>query len=54
MTWTAYHRLDDIYNFIEYLAKTHPELCTVITIGKSLEDRRLKVLKYVVYCHNII
>ncbi|XP_055615763.1 carboxypeptidase B-like [Toxorhynchites rutilus septentrionalis] len=45
MTWTAYHRLADIYEFMDYLAVTYPDLCSVRTIGKSVEGRDLKVLR---------
>lgn len=45
MTWTSYHRLADIYTYIDYLTKTYPELCSQQEIGKSLEGRALKVLR---------
>ena len=45
MTWSAYHRLEDIYEYLDFLAKTYPDLCSVQTIGKSVEKRDLKVLR---------
>lgn len=43
MTWKLYHRLIDIYGFLDYLAKTYPSIISVRTIGKSFENRDLKV-----------
>ncbi|XP_037931922.1 carboxypeptidase B-like [Teleopsis dalmanni] len=45
LTWQAYHRLDDIHGFFDYLAKTYPDICTVETIGYSIQKRPLKILK---------
>jgi len=45
MTWTSYHRTQDIYGFMEYLARTYPQLCRLLTIGASVENRPLKVLR---------
>lgn len=45
MTWSAYHRVQDIYGFMDYLAKTYPDLCTLYTIGQSVENRPLRVLR---------
>ncbi|KAJ2945718.1 hypothetical protein O0L34_g559 [Tuta absoluta] len=45
MTWKQYHRLEDIYGFLDYLAKTYPKIANVQTIGKSYEGRELKVLR---------
>ena len=45
MTWTAYHRLSDIHMYLDYMAKTYPNLCSVQDIGRSLENRALKVLR---------
>lgn len=47
MTWSAYHRMDDIVGYLEYLAKTYPDLCSVQEIGKSFEGRALTVLRLV-------
>lgn len=43
MEWTTYHRLDDIYGYLNYLADTYPDICSVRTIGNSIEGRPLKV-----------
>lgn len=45
LTWKAYHRLTDIHGYIDYLAETYPNLCTVETIGNSVEGRPLKILR---------
>lgn len=45
MTWNAYHRLSDIYGYLDYLSTTYPSLCTVKTIGRTVQGRELKVLK---------
>ncbi|XP_011880856.1 PREDICTED: carboxypeptidase B-like [Vollenhovia emeryi] len=45
MEWTSYHRLDDILGYLDYLADTYPDVCSVQTIGQSLEGRPLKVLR---------
>ncbi|XP_058835968.1 carboxypeptidase B-like [Topomyia yanbarensis] len=45
MTWTAYHRLEDIHEWMEYLGKTYPDLCSTNSIGKSFQGRDMKVLR---------
>ncbi|XP_054087236.1 protein P200 isoform X2 [Zeugodacus cucurbitae] len=45
LTWKAYHRLDDIHGFFDTMAKTYPDICSVETIGYSLQKRPLKILK---------
>lgn len=45
LTWQAYHRLEDIHGFFDYMAKTYPDICSVETIGYSIEKRPLKLLK---------
>ncbi|XP_072767309.1 LOW QUALITY PROTEIN: carboxypeptidase B [Anoplolepis gracilipes] len=45
MEWTTYHRLADIYGYLNYLAETYPDFCSVQTIGNSIEGRPLKVLR---------
>lgn len=47
MTWSAFHRYSDITGYLDYLANTYPDLCSVQTIGRSHENRPLRVLKYV-------
>ena len=44
MTWKQYHRLEDIYGFLDYLATTYPSIISVKTIGQSYEGRDLKVM----------
>ncbi|XP_046643400.1 carboxypeptidase B-like [Daphnia pulicaria] len=45
MTWTSYHRLSDIYGYMNYLAVTYPSLVSLINIGTSYEKRPLYVLR---------
>lgn len=45
MDWTSYHRLDDIYGYLKYLADTYPKLVRLIDIGTSYEDRPLYVVR---------
>nr|XP_033334259.1 carboxypeptidase B-like [Megalopta genalis] len=45
MEWTSYHRLDDIHSYLHYLAETFPAVCSVVSIGNSVEGRSLKVLR---------
>ena len=43
-SWDAYHRLDDIYQFIDGLARDHPKRIQVVNIGKSVLGKHLKVV----------
>ncbi|XP_045500690.1 carboxypeptidase B-like isoform X1 [Colias croceus] len=45
MDWHSYHRLDVIYAWMDSLQKEYPYLCSVMVIGKSAEDRDIKLLK---------
>lgn len=45
LTWQAYHRLNDIHEYLDYLAGTYPQICTVQTIGNSVQGRPIKLLK---------
>jgi len=45
MDWTSYHRLDDIYGYLSYLADTYPKTVQVVSIGSSSEGRPLKVVR---------
>ncbi|XP_015176245.1 PREDICTED: carboxypeptidase B-like [Polistes dominula] len=45
MEWSSYHRLDDIYGYLDFLAQTYPDVCSVMNIGNSVEGRPLKVLR---------
>ncbi|XP_011630691.2 LOW QUALITY PROTEIN: carboxypeptidase B-like [Pogonomyrmex barbatus] len=45
MEWTSYHQLKDILGYLDYLADTYPDVCSVQTIGRSIEGRELKLLR---------
>ena len=45
MDWTRYHRLDDIYAYLDYLAQSYPNKVELTTIGTSSEGRPLKVIR---------
>nr|XP_015837881.1 PREDICTED: carboxypeptidase B [Tribolium castaneum] len=45
LTWQAYHRFSDILGYLDYLAETYPDLCTVQTIGQSVQGNPIKLLK---------
>lgn len=45
MTWQMYHRMADIHGYVDYLAATYPNICSLETIGTSVEGKPLKVLK---------
>ncbi|KAL1122370.1 hypothetical protein AAG570_003775, partial [Ranatra chinensis] len=45
LTWQAYHRLDDIHGYLDYLAQTYPNLVTLGNLGSSVEGRPLKYVK---------
>ncbi|KAG5343265.1 CBPB Carboxypeptidase, partial [Acromyrmex heyeri] len=45
MEWTSYHDINDIYGYLDYLANTYPDVCSVQSIGKSIEGQPLKVLR---------
>ncbi|XP_011693532.1 PREDICTED: carboxypeptidase B-like [Wasmannia auropunctata] len=45
MEWSSYHGLDDINNYLDYLVTTYPDVCSVQTIGQSVEGRPLKLLR---------
>ncbi|KAI4504475.1 hypothetical protein M0802_000025 [Mischocyttarus mexicanus] len=45
MEWSSYHRLDDIYGYLDFLAQTYPDVCSVMNIGNSVEGRPLKVIR---------
>lgn len=45
LTWQAYYRHDDILRYLEYLAETYPNLCTIHEIGRSYEGKPIKLLK---------
>jgi len=43
MEWTSYHDINDIYGYLDYLANTYPDVCSVQSIGNSIEGQPLKV-----------
>lgn len=43
--WTSYHTLDEIYNWLESLAKTYPNNVKVVVGGSSYEGRQIKGIK---------
>ncbi|CAK9827357.1 Carboxypeptidase B [Anthophora retusa] len=45
MEWSSYHRLEDIHGYLDFLAETFPSVCSVVSIGNSVEGRALKVLR---------
>lgn len=45
LTWKAYHRLSDIYGYLDFLATSYPSLVSVKSIGSSVEGRPLKLIK---------
>jgi len=45
MNWDDYQLLETIYDWIDDLILSHPNLLTVMTIGHSTEGREVKVLK---------
>ena len=44
MDWDSYHSLDDIYGWFDYLERKF-DFCQVEIIGKSFENRDMKVMK---------
>lgn len=45
ITWHAYHRLNDIHRYLDFLALNNPDLCTTQVIGTSTQGRALKIIK---------
>ncbi|XP_001949019.4 carboxypeptidase B [Acyrthosiphon pisum] len=45
MTWTRYHRYQDILDYLMYLSENYPHLVELLPIGKTVEGRPLKVVK---------
>jgi hypothetical protein len=45
MDWMSYHRLDDIYGYLNYLADAYPNIVQLINIGASYENRTLYVVR---------
>lgn len=44
ITWRAYHRMNDIHKFLEYLQINNPDLVSTKVIGTSSQRRELKVV----------
>ncbi|KAL3273900.1 hypothetical protein HHI36_015324 [Cryptolaemus montrouzieri] len=45
LSWQAYHRLTDIHGYLDYLGETYPQICSVKTIGSSVQGRPIKMIK---------
>jgi carboxypeptidase A4 len=45
MNWDAYFKFDAIYEFLDHIASSHPEICSLQTIGKTVEGREIKLIK---------
>lgn len=45
MNWDAYFKFDAISEFLEHSATTHPDICSLETIGKTVEGRGIKLIK---------
>lgn len=45
ISWDAYYSLAEIYSYIDFVAKSHPDIVSGKIIGYSHEERPLKVLK---------
>lgn len=43
MDWRDFYPLNLIYNTMDYLEKQYPSVCTVTSIGQSVEGRDIKV-----------
>ena len=44
MDWVSYHSIEDIYKWFEYL-ETKYEFCKIEIIGKTFENRDMRVMK---------
>jgi len=45
MNWNAYFKFDAISEFLDHIASSHPEICSLQTIGKTIEGREIKLIK---------
>lgn len=45
MTWSRYHRYNDILEFLEFMQRSHPRLVELVHIGSSYEGMPLIVVK---------
>ncbi|CAG0885786.1 unnamed protein product [Cyprideis torosa] len=45
LTWQKYHRLSDIFEFLNVLSKQYPGKVTVKTIGRTFEHRDIRIVE---------
>jgi len=45
LTFERYHKINDIYKYVDYISQEYPELVEIITIGKSYEGLPLRVIR---------
>ncbi|XP_065344043.1 carboxypeptidase B-like [Cloeon dipterum] len=45
MNWNEYHRYSTIHSFLLHYANAYPDICTLKTIGKTVENRDIQMLK---------
>ncbi|XP_059483527.1 carboxypeptidase B-like [Neocloeon triangulifer] len=45
LNWDEYHQFGVIHAFLDYYATAYPDICTVKTIGKTREERDIKLIK---------
>lgn len=45
MSWDKYHRLGDIYDYMNYLQEQYPQTAEIIDIGRSVQNRPMLLLK---------
>ena len=45
MSWDKYHRLGDIYDYMNYLQEQYPQTAEIIDIGRSVQKRPMLLLK---------
>ena len=54
MTWTEYHPVDDMHAYLDYLEATYPDLVSTEIIGKSGEDRDMRIAKVIVETNRLL
>jgi carboxypeptidase A4 len=45
MNWDAYFKFDAISEFLDQIATANPDICSLKTIGKTVEGREIKLIK---------
>jgi len=45
LTFERYHKVDDIYKYIDHLSQEYPDIVEIETIGKSHENVPLRVIR---------